>query len=406
MINVEKNNLYKILFNDRNSVNENILTHLYLPLIGPLSYQLYSWLRSENAIGISNDDVFIQDHERLFCYLSCNEEEFIQAKSNLENVGLLETFYDDTDEVFIYTLKKPLEVESFVNNLYLRDKLIEVIGNNEYQKTLIFLKPIDLNGIYKNISSSLHDVVSNENKEYLLDSYNFDFNRLVKEFLDEGFILELDEDQHNIIETYFKTNNYSYEEMAEIIKNSAVKSPSKSGVYFLNTNTFKKIIKQLQLDIVNTEDTIISSSNKFKNIRDINFFIDENYDPTKKNILLKWYGQFNFDQFYYLIIKDHASSSTIKAINLIQEKYDLDIDNINMITDFIIFRIGKWNLNYFKKVCQTLNNLNLKSQDSILFYLISINNNQDKNTNSINKSNVGKSKDKNFISEDLKFLDE
>lgn len=40
-----------------------------------------------------------------------------------------------------------------------------------------------------------------------------------------------------------------------------------------------------------------------------------------------------------------------------------------MVADFTMFEIGKLNLNYFKKVCATINNLNLNSELRVLDHL-------------------------------------
>ena len=52
-------------------------------------------------------------------------------------------------------------------------------------------------------------------------------------------------------------------------------------------------------------------------------------------------------------------------MNEVIKKYGFNNLIINLIADFVIFETSKFNLNYFKKVCQTINNLNLKNENDI-----------------------------------------
>ncbi|MBO6022400.1 hypothetical protein J6P51_03610 [bacterium] len=56
-------------------------------------------------------------------------------------------------------------------------------------------------------------------------------------------------------------------------------------------------------------------------------------------------------------------------MNEVIKKYGFNNLIINLIADFVIFETSKFNLNYFKKVCQTINNLNLKNENDILNHL-------------------------------------
>ncbi|MBO7043691.1 hypothetical protein J6W34_04020 [bacterium] len=56
-------------------------------------------------------------------------------------------------------------------------------------------------------------------------------------------------------------------------------------------------------------------------------------------------------------------------MNELIKKYGFNNLIINLIADFVIFETSKFNLNYFKKVCQTINNLNLKNENDILNHL-------------------------------------
>ncbi|MBQ5543950.1 MAG: hypothetical protein IIT97_03385, partial [Mycoplasmataceae bacterium] len=103
--------LYKIIFNNLNFINETSLTHLYLPLIGAKAYKLYLWLRSELLLGINSTDSFEQNHNRILNYLKLDINEFNDLKQILEEYGLLKTYYDDVNNHYLYYLQKPLEID-------------------------------------------------------------------------------------------------------------------------------------------------------------------------------------------------------------------------------------------------------------------------------------------------------
>ena len=402
---IRTNDIYKIIFNNLNFIDETSLSHLYLPLIGTKAYELYLWFRTEQVLGITSSDNFDQTHARILNYLKLDLNQFNNLRQILEEYGLLKTYYDDVNNHYLYFLYKPLDVNEFTKNLHFIKALINTIGKEEYEKTLMFLKPVELNGIYENISSSLIQFNENKNINELSSSgfYYFDFNKLFSDLIKDNVILDLTNDEHNLIETYFKSNQFSYLDIFNATKNS-LKPLQKNGLYGLNISIFQNFMKNLslnyntkkQLEVIKVTN---DSNNNMQNLRNIELFSDFNFDENLKNEIFNWYENYSFNQFYKIVIKDEPSSYTIKNLNEIIKKYDFNNLIVNLIADFVIFETSKFNLNYFKKVCQTINNLNLKNENDILNHLRNFKSHNKFHTNTFNKNSFKKQtvKETNYV---------
>ena len=371
--------LYKIIFNNLNFINETSLTHLYLPLIGAKAYKLYLWLRSELLLGINSTDSFEQNHNRILSYLKLDINEFNELKQILEEYGLLKTYYDDVNNHYLYFLQKPLEIDEFKSNLVFINKLIKAIGKEEYEKTLMFLKPVVLDGIYENISHELFLYDENKEESEFNNShiYLFDFNKLFSDLIKDNVILDLNDDEHNLIETYFKSKQFSYLDILNATKNSLKIVQNKTALYGLNISLFQNFMKNLnlnydskkQLEVIEASNNTKEISSNQNNLRNIELFKNFDFDEKSKKEIFDWYENYSFNQFYKIVIKDEPNAYTLKNMNEVIKKYGFNNLIINLIADFVIFETSKFNLNYFKKVCQTINNLNLKNENDILNHL-------------------------------------
>lgn len=368
---------YKIIAEDINFANDNLLNFLYLPIIGSASYQMYAWFKAEAMIGLSNNENIIQVHQRILNYLQVNLAQFNEIRINLESYGLLKTYYDETNDLYIYNVLKPLEVDKFCENLVFRNKLIETISKEEFEKTLMFLSPIKLNEIFEDISVEIHNnfVANKKENTIKLANYQFDFTKLIADFAKENIILKLDEESHNLIETFFKTKLFSYELIKGNIENALIKDEKKN--YSLNLSLFNELMKisQFDLEADNTISKIKSNEDEVlvdvsaADVRTVDLFLDFNFDSSKEEKILKFYGQHNFLEFFRIVIKDKPSAYTLKNINELENKYHFNNLIFNLLCDFVIFETGRLNLTYLKKLCQTINNLNLQSEEKILEHL-------------------------------------
>lgn len=141
--------------------DRKIITELYLPMAGPTSISLYFWLLENLPEKVSISDRF--DHNQILDALNLNNITFVQARTKLEALGLLSTFFnnDQMGEVYLYTLVPPLSPNSFFKDQLLSNFLYSLIGDTAYlnvQKKFA-LKKLQV-PVGQNISSNFFEVFS------------------------------------------------------------------------------------------------------------------------------------------------------------------------------------------------------------------------------------------------------
>lgn len=110
-------------------VNRDVLTYLYLPLIGNNAYSLYHFLYSE---GRRMDRVHIAcGISRLTTALNISVEELAQACAMIEGIGLMRTLCKD-DHEYLFIMQSPLSLKRFFRNQVLVTLLRHTIGDEEF----------------------------------------------------------------------------------------------------------------------------------------------------------------------------------------------------------------------------------------------------------------------------------
>lgn len=147
-----------IVFRDceLSSVAQKVLTHLYMPLIGPKSINIYTTLSTFLSIG-ENESLPI-GHLKLFQMLQINKEQsFIEERNKLEAVGLLDVY--TSNDNYIYRLNLPSSPNEFFNNEFLSQFLWQMVGPETYQNLLVefLMHRFDLTS-YQRITKSFDEV--------------------------------------------------------------------------------------------------------------------------------------------------------------------------------------------------------------------------------------------------------
>ncbi|WP_110114076.1 replication initiation and membrane attachment family protein [Bacillus sp. CGMCC 1.16541] len=114
--------------------DRKILTILYQPLIGSLSFSLYMTLWSS----LNEDQLWGKEvtHHHLMAMMQMNLPQIYRERLKLEGMGLLKTYVKQRDEkrVFIYELIPPLTPHQFFNDGVLNVYLYNRLGKNVFQK--------------------------------------------------------------------------------------------------------------------------------------------------------------------------------------------------------------------------------------------------------------------------------
>lgn len=132
---IEPKTEYRVYRNgELNATDLQLLTKLYLPIIGANAFALVS--------SLWGNDESKQEHFTLMNGIGIDGRELYQARLKLEGAGLLQTFKNET-EMITYLLVKPLAATVFFNNGLLSEILLEMVGETKYLDLAKELLPRD-----------------------------------------------------------------------------------------------------------------------------------------------------------------------------------------------------------------------------------------------------------------------
>ena len=212
---------------------QKILIKLYMPLVGDKAISLYQTLYSLVPDGSFESEV--DKHEKIIRLMHLRSiNKLTEIRNKLEAIGLLNMYY--IDGLYVYYLKKPLDVEKFFNNIELSTLLEYQIGHDAYEKSYLefMMRKLDINK-FENITHNFDDVYdielsdniylsqasfNNINNGIVVSNQMFDFNRFMilvsaydviknEYFGDEKFI--------NTVKRYSFLYQLTPEEMKDVI---------------------------------------------------------------------------------------------------------------------------------------------------------------------------------------------
>ncbi|WP_429971004.1 DnaD domain protein [Fructilactobacillus sp. Tb1] len=129
-----------------NATDFQILTKLYLPIIGANAFSLVS--------SFWNDNQKTNEHFALMNSIGIDGGELYQARLKLEGVGLLKTYVND-DGKNTYLLAKPLSAKQFFASGLISEVLLEMIGESKYLELSHELLPNDYD--FSLVTDTTHD---------------------------------------------------------------------------------------------------------------------------------------------------------------------------------------------------------------------------------------------------------
>lgn len=154
---------------------QKILTHLYMPLIGPRSLNIYMTLGTFINPGFNESES--NGHLKLFQMLQIHKEsEFIKSRNELEAVGLLNVYTNG--DTYIYKLNRVLSADEFFNNDILSNFLYQKVGEEEFQNVLMefLVHQVDLS-LFENITKSFDEVYKVDDQDSV--NYLTELNSLI-----------------------------------------------------------------------------------------------------------------------------------------------------------------------------------------------------------------------------------
>lgn len=151
----------------------NVVSLLYAPLIGADALMLY--MAFQSLLERSNLKSESLSHNDFFDLFSLNVKRFIDARSKLEGIGLLITYYNEEDSTYIYVINPPYTAKNFIKDatlgLYLYSKVNQETW--EFITKHFIIEKIDKTS-YENITKSFDEVyTSNVDNEVTFDKYKY-----------------------------------------------------------------------------------------------------------------------------------------------------------------------------------------------------------------------------------------
>ncbi|QNN75139.1 DnaD domain protein [Weissella diestrammenae] len=152
---------YRIISQSRlENEQVQVLTNLYLPLIGMEALTLYLTL-----LGTLGTDSELHEHTALIDQMNLSAPKFLQARSKLEGYGLIKTFAQEltTTVQWVYMIFSPLSAANFLNDRLLVQLLRSYLGAETFDRLsdTMLIKPPEVTG--KDVSKGFFDVVNEEN---------------------------------------------------------------------------------------------------------------------------------------------------------------------------------------------------------------------------------------------------
>ena len=227
-MNEKLNMKVRILIGESLSIDDlNVLSLLYMPIIGSRAYTLYMTLYSALNRSSNTRVVSVSDIVDLF---GIKIQTFELERKRLESIGLMATYYKDNEYVLL--LKAPLSARHFFNDCVLGAYLKNRVGEVLFEKlvNLFRIEAFNKEG-YKNITEVFENVFRDNIDEtierqdgYFLDkninssikkgNYAFDYDYFLSS-LNLGLTKKnsLSAEFQNIIEQTAYMYNLSEEEM-------------------------------------------------------------------------------------------------------------------------------------------------------------------------------------------------
>ena len=405
MLFLSKDDFYEVYLKSIISdFDRDTLSMLYQPIIGGAAVALYLSLQQDHK---KIDRQFT--HEELVTSIGFSIDIIQDARSKLEAIGLLSTYYktENGQTYYKYVLYAPKTPKDFFDDILFKGLLIEKIGEKKVQSLVRKYKEkkLDLNGFHE-ISASFKDVFNPQlDNNSFIEGSNITggYGRNIKD-ISKGFdasrFLEILESNYHI------SNKYIYKK--DIKKLSEI-----SMLYGIEESVLAEFTAQCYLP--NEKEKIDYEALKELCIKDKNYQILRNGNKTgtiafdtssklsRKIELMSTYSALD-----YLKLKQKngvPSPSDIKLITDLFEEYGLNSGVINALIDYCLERNNNiLSRSYVTKIAASIARENITSTIDTMNYLLK-NQNKRKTTSAIqvkeNKKEEISDKELDDLLEDL-----
>lgn len=354
---------YSIISNNISDDEKQKLTILYQPIIGPIAVNLYLFLVDEVKLNRAINMNF--NHWRWKAIFRLPLSQIEKERNKLEAIGLIDTFVQESDQKkdFVYQLYQPISAKKFLENIHLKQLLLNAIGEIEYERLCFYFAKnnFDLSK-YKKISMKFNYLLSgNINK--INYQNNFD---LIDNYENKDFQYYCD---FNLIEK--KLIKYNVEVKTVLTPKNQLTLEHLASLYNLTINQLVIIIidslddDKKVLDhhlLIKKCEMIINKDNKELIYTPEQLLIE---DIQQKSLLAqKIFEMKTLSPYEYLFLlkNNKPTNSELELLAILLNKYQLFPSVVNCLLDYVWIKNNK-NLvfGYLEKIAETLQKENIVS---------------------------------------------
>ncbi|MDR1782142.1 MAG: hypothetical protein LBR40_03990 [Bacilli bacterium] len=378
--NLKDDSVYLIVSKTQlNSFERKVITNLYQPIMGYPALSLYLTLASE--VDYFNNVSSKSYISRLVNIMNIDLKLLSSSLTILEALALVNTYYNENEDTYLFNLNSPLSPDKFFHNPLLNNKLLNALGKTNYQKTKQLYLDSSLNtNEYKEISASFKDVFSgNSNPLYQNTDQRFiDFK--------EANIHNKDVD-FNLLKEKLKKYKLQF-----LLNDKAIRAHIEAMYYafdITDAELIEGIIesyqdKHLDLKMLNHYCKQISEYKRYTT--ELNLVYLEDKNATNK------YQRYSVVAFVSKFFKNINIQKYLIDIENIMKENNLSTEVTNALIEFIINELGYFYINYFSKTALTLKKRGIISLTQALNYLNDVHDvraNPNKNKKNNNKRVIG-----------------
>ena len=341
------------------SSEQKVLLQLYMPIVGDKVISLYQTLYS-----LVPDTLFeseIEKHEKIIRLMHLRSiDKFVEIRNKLEAIGLVDVYYKDG--LYIYYLKKPLEVENFFNNVELASLLEYQLGHDAYEKAYYeyMMRKLDI-AKFEKITHTFDDVFDIELSENIYisqTSFNNINNGIVitnKDFDYNQFVILIS--AHDVINSEY----YSDNEFINIIKRY-------SFLYKLTPEDMKNVVimscdeaKEVSFDEIrkNAKKVFETKNHKLGVVPKAKVKASSSVD----NKLIKFLETASPSDFVKHKSGTSLTSTEIEMFDQILRDTNIGIGVLNVLIGYVLENLNGEipSYNYFLKIINTWKRSGIKS---------------------------------------------
>jgi replication initiation and membrane attachment protein len=347
---------------DLSNLDQEVLTYLYLPILGSDCYSLYLGFYHFSSL-MGKIGGFL--HSDFLEYIKMKDSDFLMARTRLEAIGLLEVYRkeerDQTSQLkvnYLYQLLPPASPRKFFNDVFLRALLNEALGNKKYYFLSGYFKVFEkkLDDGFLNVTTPFKDVFSMSVKEgdaslepmgLMLEDKNykslanFDKKNFRKKLKESNYSFESIKSDWDDIVDICSLYDPSIDDACQIILQN---TDSDGNFYFEH---FKKDIRDLRQFQVRS----------VSNCSD-----DTGYGDGRMAKLLKTFNSISPDQYLSVVFNSKPATFMLEEIEKLKQNLGFSNPIINVILDYCLKKTkNEFNCNYIEKVAYTLSSLNVSN---------------------------------------------